>query len=309
MLMSLLFVLVEKTLPLYLLVAVGYLIAKRTPLSRRALSQVLIYILLPIVVFLGVLQVNLSIQIVSMPLAIWLVGCVLAVASYLISKEWWPGSVRHLFGFMAGDANAAYFGIPVVAALLGEQYVGLAVVAALGFPLYESTVGFYFIARGKHTVMSSLKHLLTLPILYAFLLGVLANAHGITLHASGETLLNISRYAMTILGMATVGMALATANLKAIDQKLVTASFVVKFLVWPAIVACLIGVDSIWLHLLSPGAHAVMLIMSVVPLPANAVVFASMFNVQANKAAVTVFLSILFALVYVPVALVLLRLA
>jgi len=53
------------------------------------------------------------------------------------------------------------------------------VLCILGFVLYENTLGFYIVARANFSIKESIRKVLKLPTIYAFLLGVLLNIGGI----------------------------------------------------------------------------------------------------------------------------------
>lgn len=299
--------LVGKIFPLYLLIGLGYLAGKHTGLSRSKVASLLIYVLVPLVVFRGVATTDLSPAIISLPALFYVLCCLIALTAHRISRRWWPNNTRNIFSFMAGDGNTGYFGIPVTVALFGEQYLGVAVLSALGFMLFENTLGFYLVARGNFTVKESLKRIATLPTFYAFLLGVFANYTGFTIQSGLEAATDVGRFGYTVLGMMIIGLAVAGGTIKALDGRLIAASFVAKFLGWPIIVGLLIVADTSWFHIYDTDVHKVMVLMSIVPIAANTVALASLLRVQPEKAAITVVLSTLFALIYIPLVIGLLK--
>jgi len=61
-----------------------------------------------------------------------------------------------------------------------------------------------------------------------------------------------------------------------------------------------VWVDNITLQLYNTSIHKVMILMSIVPLAANTVAFATELKAQPEKASLAVMLSTLFALFYIP---------
>ncbi len=58
--------------------------------------------------------------------------------------------------------------------------------------------------------------------------------------------------------------------------------------------------DNMVFRIYNPSIHKVMILMSIVPLAANTVAFATELKAQPEKASVAVLLSTLFALFYIP---------
>jgi len=80
-------------------------------------------------------------------------------------------------------------------------------------------------------------------------------------------------------------------------------SFIPKFVVWPALVIALIVIDQNYIHLFSanPEVYQVMFLMSIVPIAANTVAYASFTKVEPQRAAFIVFSSTVFAIAYIPI--------
>jgi len=53
---------------------------------------------------------------------------------------------------------------------LETNIAGIWIISGFGFTLYESTIGFFVAARGRHTIRESIIRLLKLPTVYAFAL-------------------------------------------------------------------------------------------------------------------------------------------
>ena len=73
-----------------------------------------------------------------------------------------------------------------------------------------------------------------------------------------------------------------------------------KFIIWPLIVSALIYFDKSFFHIFPSGSYEVMLLMSITPIAANTVIFASELKVEPEKAAMAVFSSTVIALFYIP---------
>jgi predicted permease len=179
--------------------------------------------------------------------------------------------------------------------------IGLVILSVLGIILYENSLGFFIAARGKHSVKESIYKVLKLPALYAFFLGLIVNLSHLSLgQVYSESIVNV-RGAYTVLGMMLIGLALAGVKAYKFDLKFIGLSFIAKFLIWPILILLVIGLDRFTLHLYNSEVQHVMILMSIVPLAANTVAYATQLDAQPEKASLAVLLSTLFALIYIPI--------
>lgn len=139
-----------------------------------------------------------------------------------------------------------------------------------------------------------------LPTLYAFFLGLAVNVLGISFGQIYTDIIISFRGAYTILGMMLIGLGLASFGKYSFDYVFLSLTFLAKFIIWPAVILLIIFLDTLFLHLYTPEIHRVMVLMSIVPLAANTVAYATELKAQPEKASLAVFLSTIFALFYIP---------
>lgn len=101
-----------------------------------------------------------------------------------------------------------------------------------------------------------------------------------------------------------IGLGMARLQSLKLDLGLIAFVFSFKFLMWPLITLGFIFLDRFLIHEFTPQIHQMLLLLSVMPLPANTIAFALQLNVQPDKASTLVFLSTVFALFYIPVVMV-----
>lgn len=299
--MEIFFTLFLKIIPLYLIIALGFIAGKVFGVKKEYLATLLIYIITPIVVFHGVFTTNLTAGALSLPVAFFVLGVILSLLFYSIGKKIWADSTKNILAFTAGTGNTGYFGLPVALAILGPSALGLAVLATLGVVLFENTLGFYLTARGQYTGREAFKKLLGLPSLYTFFLAVIINLLRFHPSQSYIDFADSFKGAYTVLGMMIVGLGIADISKIAVDKTFTALAFAAKFIAWPLGVTAIIILDRHYFHLFTPAIYQIMLVMSIVPMAANTVAYASQLNAQPQKAAVAVLLSTLFALIYIPI--------
>jgi malate permease and related proteins len=299
--MEVFYTLLVKLIPLYLIILLGFIASKKLKAQKETISAILIYIIAPVVIFAGTSQAELNLAILSLPLVFFLTCCLFCFIFYYFGKYFYPDdSTRNILAFTAGTGNTGYFGLPVTLMLFGEQAFSIAVLAILGFILYENTLGFFITARGHHTASEALMKVIKLPTIYAFLLGILVNYLQLDLGLVVQSTVDLFKGAYSVLGMMIIGMGLAGVSLSYFDKKFLGLSFFAKFIIWPLFIFGIILLDRSYLNFFNEEIYEVMLLMSIVPLAANTVALATELKVQPEKAAIAVMLSTMFALIFIP---------
>ncbi len=298
--MDIFFTLLIKLIPFYLFILLGFIAGKYLRAHKESIASIVIYVVTPVIVFHGAATTEINIGTMSLPIIFFLISSSMCLLVYTIVKHIWPDSTKNILAFTAGSGNAGYFGLPVAVAIFGEQVTPLMVLCIMGFVLYENSLGFFITARGHHTVGESIWKVLKLPSIYAFFLGLLVNILGIPLGSIYLDTVTIFRGAYTLLGMMIIGLGLSAIKEFKFDYKFIFVSFFVKFLLWPVGVAVVIIVDTFLFRIFDTSIHKVMILISVVPLAANTVAYATALRAQPEKASMAVLLSTLFALFYIP---------
>lgn len=290
-----------KLIPLYLLIILGFIGTKVLKVEKETVAKLLIYIIAPAVIFYGTYTAEINFANLSLPILFFCLASTISlifliIGNFVFKKD----STKNILAFSAGAGNVGYFGLPVISVILGDQAFSSAVLSILGFILYENTVGFFLTAKGNYTTRESLWKVIKLPTIYAFFIGLLLNLFSFHLGDIIITTIGYFKGAYTLLGMMIIGMGLATVNVRKIDYKFISLTFLAKFISWPLMIIGVITLDKYFLHIYNPSIHNIFIIMSIVPLAANTVAVATELKVHPNKAALTVSLSTFFALFYIP---------
>lgn len=290
-----------KILPLYLLIAVGYIAGKYLKVQKESLAPLLIYIITPMVVLGTITATHLSGTFISLPFLYFIPAVLMCLLFYYIAGFWYKDSHRNILAYASGTANTGYFALPLVLVLFGPTYFNVALFISLGGILYESTVGFFIVARGSFTYKQSLYKILKLPTIYAIIVGVVVNINNVSIGQSVIDFFNYFKGAYIILGMMLIGVSLSQVVKTSLDKAFTTLAFVAKFIVLPLIAVSMVLLDKYMFHIYTVNVHTVLLIMSAVPIASNTVVLATLFKTQPEKMVVTVLLSTVVGLIYVPV--------
>lgn len=298
--MSEFFTLLGKIFPLYVIVVMGYVAGKRLKVDKDSIASLLIYFIAPIVVFNGVASAPRDAAYLGLPIITFIVACTLSIVFYTITKRQFSGAERNLIGFMSGTGNTGYFGLPVVLALFGSDYQNIAVLATLGFVLFENTLGFYYIARHHLSGKEAVIKVLRLPALYAYIVGLFANVIGFHPAQTIKDSITYFRGAYVVLGMIIIGIGLSAVTKAAFDKKFIMVSIIAKFAAFPLVIFGIVAINNHY-DIYEQRVMDVLLLLSITPIASNTVAFAAKLKAHPEKAALTVLVSTVFALIYIPV--------
>jgi malate permease and related proteins len=297
------FALFVNILPLYALVALGHVAAQHAGVDRRALAQLAIFFLVPVVIFGFLAQIDLRPEFALLPLVGFGLHASVALAFLAVGRWVYPDNRANLLALVAGSANSGYFGLPVVMALFDPYWVGAYTLILLGGIVYEATIMYYIAARGQCTVRQSLIKLARFPVLYAALAGLAWNLAAWPLPPLALEYWGHFKGAYVVIGMMIVGAALPRLDRLVWAPRFLALAFAGKFVAWPAAALALVALDRAGPALLPPEAHKLILVLSVLPPAANVAAFAAALDLRPDKAATVVLLGTLFALAYIPIML------
>lgn len=304
--MNIFFVILGKIFPLYLNIFIGYLLTRYLKVKREYVAFTLIYILGPVVIFFATLSIEINIQLLFLPIFIFIFGS--SIAFYILKRyknDWNDASINTL-AFSCGTGNTGYFGIPLAMILLEPESANIFIFGTLASLLYENTTGFYVTAKGTFTARQSIIKVIKLPLLYAFIAGLSFNFLGLRTPAFIVPYFENIKWIFGILGMMMLGMGMKGFNLQEdFDRKYIKIAYFYKFIFWPGIVLAIILIDRHFINFLNEDIYRVMFLFSIVPLAGNTVTLAVLLKAKPEKASFTVLLSTLISVVYIPVALVL----
>lgn len=298
--MEVFFTLFFKLIPLYVIIFLGFLASKRFKADKETVANILIYLVVPFVFFLGGYQTELSVGTLLMPVVVYAICTIVAITFLQIGKWTFKDSTKNLLPLASALGNTGYFGIPVTLMLFGEDAFALAAIATLGDAIFGYSLGYYLVSRGRYTVKDSLKRVAKMPAIYAFALGLLIGALNINLSESVISTVNLFKGAYSVLGLMIVGIGLGATQLHHVDKKFMGLSFLGRFIAWPILVLTLLYVDAQFMGVFNEQMKQVLILFSMCPLAANTVAFATELKIHPEKAAITVFASTIFALFYIP---------
>lgn len=306
--MDILILLITNIIPLYILIALGFISGKWLDVNLPSMATIALYILAPVVNFGAMAQMEFTPEYVALPFIIFAISTIIGTISYKTAQKVWKNNTANLIGMGSVTGNTMYFGLPVALAMLEPEWVGIYALLNLGLFINEVGLGYFFGARGHATLKGALLKVLKFPVIHAIWLGLLYNLTGLPLPETFTRYWNYSIGAWVLIGMMIIGVALSKQSKLDIDFKLMTSMFVPKFILWPLLSFGVIIIDINYFGAFSSEVHLMIAIMSAVPLAGNLVAYAATLKLHPEKAAATVLISTVFACLTVPAAVILVQL-
>ena len=302
--MTIFLTLLGKILPLYFSIILGLLSTLILNCNKDTVAKILLFILAPLIVFNATISVNLDVTVLFLPTFFFLLSSTLAFILLFIFKKIWSDNTANLLAFSASTGNTGNIGIPLAILFLEPAFVDVFIFTVLASILFQNSVGYYITAKGTFSARESVKKVLKLPVIYAFILGIVLNIYGIKIPEMFMDYTNYLKGAYAIFGMMLLGMGME--NIKSnnsLDIKFITYALIIKFLLWPTIILIFIFIDRNYIHFLNDDFYMIMFLFSIVPLAGNTVTVATLLNVKPEKMSLTVFISTVISLFFIPFAL------
>jgi predicted permease len=291
-----------RTIPLYLYIFLGFFSANFLKLEAKSFTKFLIYIVLPIISFNAGLSAKLDLGVLILPFLILIFCIVIAFIAYYLAGFIWKDETANLISYASGFGNFGFYAIPVGVILFGVSIEPLIVIAGLGMQVFQDTIGYFILVKGKFDFKESFLKVAKLPSIYfliiAFILNLL-NLNSFVQNSNYISILANFRSVFIIFGMMIIGMSVDFKNME-IDWKMVSFGFFFKFLVWPLVVIVFVILIKPT-GLLSLDILKVILLTGGIPFGSLLVAYSANLNIKPKKAATLVLLSLIFALLYMPI--------
>ncbi len=299
--MSIFLTLLGKIIPLYISVILGFISTALLACNKETIAKILFYILAPLIIFNATLSVKLDPSVVFLPIFFFLLSTIVAFSSLYYFKRVYKDNTANLLAFSTATGNTGNIGIPLAILFLEPRIVDVFIFTVLASLLYQNTVGFYITTNGNFSPKDSLLKVLKLPVLYAFIFGLVLNLFGAKLPDMFNDYALYLKGAYAILGMMLVGMGMEMMKTNnSFDIKFISYALFIKFIIWPLLICVFIYFDYNFINFLNKDYYFLMFIFSIVPLAGNTVTIATLLNVKPEKISMAVFVSTLLSLFYIP---------
>lgn len=294
--------LLEKLLPLYGLIVLGYIGGKYLQIAPQPIAKLLIYLIVPVVFFGYVARLTPSPTLIFLPLLVWGISAAVLGIIWLIARRAFPDARANLSAATAAGCNSGYFGIPIFMMLFGEQHLGVYILAVLGYTFNELTLVYFTLARGHYSWRDSLRKLLGLPSIYAGMLGIAFTFSGWHLPDIAIQMIDQFRGAYVVLGMMMLGLGLSQMPRWVCEWRYLDLSFLGRFGISTLCIMLLIWLAAQTGGWLTVPMQQSLWLLCVLPLAANIVAYATELKLHPDQAAAAVLLSTLLTGIILPLA-------
>lgn len=239
-----------------------------------------------------------------MPISFFIFSTILAFVLLFLFKKIYSDNTANLLAFSTSTGNTGNIGIPLAILFLEPKLVDIFIFSILASILYQNSIGYYITAKGNFSAKESIKKVLKLPVIYAFILGIILNLNGIKIPDMLFSYSEFLKGAYAILGMMLIGMGMEKfRSSNSFDIKFISFTLIIKFILWPLATLIFIYFDKNFIHFLNNDFYMIMFLFSIVPLAGNTVTVATILNVKPEKMSMAVFVSTIVSLFYIPLVL------
>jgi len=305
--MDLFSLLIINILPLIMLIGMGYVGGRYLEINLHSMAMMVIFFLSPIVNFGAIVRIEFTPSLLALPVIVAAALSVITILSYSLAKIKFEQSRASLIGMGSGIANTGFFGFPIVLALFGADAAGIYLLLNLGLIINEVTTCYYVGARGRNSITDSIKRLLKMPLFHSVWLALIVNSLNIQMPQIFDDYWQKFAGAWVILGMFLIGVGISKAKNLKISPSLLIPLFLSKFIIWPLFMMAIILFDLHITQFYDYQIYMMFMVFGTVPLAGNLVAYSAQLDLEAEKAAMCVVMSSVFAVFYMPVILTLVR--
>lgn len=236
--------------PIFVIIGVVVLIARRFHPDPGGLSTFLIYLFIPALAFTGIVEVDLSGgEVIGLAIVAAGMSVIMAVTGLVVSRlAGFDRKLESAFLISIILVNAANYGIPLNRFAFGADGERQAIIYYVMSVMVGNVLGVYFASRGAATVKQAVGNVLKVPITYAALAGLVVNLAQITLPLPLERALDICAQAAVPGMLALLGLKLAETSIRHIRWRPVLLATGIRLVIAPLIafpLAALLGLSGV----------------------------------------------------------------
>lgn len=285
-------IILEKILPLYILIFVGFLFGKRKKYDLSYVSDIVLYFFSPILVFVSFYKLEINFPVFNLILAnISYIFLSLFLLSYFFKKIY--KEKYKAIALSLTFSNVAYLGLPLVYFLYGEKGFNIAIINFIVISILHFSLGLYFLT-------GRVKDVFKLPFIFAVVLAMLFKKLKIVISASFMNLLELTGKSSLPLMLTTLGTRLSQVKFEDIKYAFILSIFKVFFSF-----ILLLFISKIFSL---PGIiKNIFILQNILPSAILNYVFCEKYNQSPSLVSSIVFFSTLLSFFYIPIILILLK--
>lgn len=288
---------VQATLFIYM--AVGYLARKTNLITkelRSGISDLLVYVLLPCMVFNSLNQ-DMTVEELRTGAVILAMAFFLSFLAWVAGLVCWrryPPEKQNILRYGTLVANSGFAGLPVIQGVYGQEGLFLASIFIIANRVLMWSAGVSLFGKGNKSDM--VKKVLLNPGIIAVFLGLAWMLLDLPLPAFCASAIASMGNATSPISLIVVGAALAEVDWRGVFERDVFLASAVRLILLP--VMAIVIMRALHFDRLSTG---VAVILTGMPIGSTTVILGQKYGADALFASKTVFVSTLFSLITIPI--------
>lgn len=266
-------------LPLFALVAAGWVLGRWRRLDAAPLVDVCLYLLMPVLMFSSLVRDPLTADEAARYVA-WYAGYVAVawgVGASLGRLAGWGRPAASAASLSLMGINVGSYGVPVVLYAVGESALSAGMLLFACSNATAGSVGVYVAAAGRARPLQALASVFRLPLIYAVGAALLCTLSGVSLPARVLDTAHAIGMAGPTVALVVLGLQLARLDWRAAAAGQLVPTVTVKLLLGPAlgiVLARLLAVDEQMLLILA--------LMACLPTAINALLLAVRYDARPD---------------------------
>lgn len=288
-------------LPVFLLLAVGFIVGKTMAINSKSVSDLSIYVFSPALFFYSVSTSEMGMndfgRIVVFSFTLFLLfAAYIWLAGKLLK---WDQTYQNTLMLASGFPNAGNYGLPIILFAFGEAGVAIGIIYLVMQSFLMNSAGVFYASNHRHAPKKDIfLTVVRMPGFIAILLALLLKINGIPVPAAIESATGLLGQASIPVMLTLLGITLASIQLKNVFAFIGTA-VLFKLIAFPALAFLL-------LQLLYPGnalEAKVLLVAAATPTAATTTLLAIKFNMNPDLVSSAMFVSTVASIVTIPILL------
>ena len=286
-------------LPYLCFIPIGYLISKRDWIPKSWIHKPLLFVLLPILVIDHVLNAGFS-NLVILAVISFLLAFLMIFPAILVNRSIDDSGDLNILKSGFSYFNVAFFGIPTVKSLFGEDAVTTLICIYVGTALYGNIIGYIQVAKSKYSTKKAIIEVLKVPFIYIIILALILKAFKVETPEAVKPIVSVLGTIVSVMGMLIIGMNLTNIRFKSLNWGYYGKVLGVRAISAVIITAALMALEYWLIDGLDKEQLQVMALIPLFPIAANLAVFSSFLKSQEKEAALLIVFSMVLSLILVP---------
>ncbi|MFC6860812.1 AEC family transporter [Zunongwangia atlantica] len=287
-------------LPYLCCIPIGYLLSKRNWIPKSWIHKPLLFVLLPILVIDHVLDAGFS-NLLILAIVSFLMAFLMVFPAILVDKSIDNSGDVNILKSGFSYFNVAFFGIPTVKSLFGDDAVTTLICIYVGTALYGNIIGYIQVAKSKFSTKQAIIEVLKVPFIYIIILALVLKAFKVETPQAVKPVVDVIGTVVSVMGMLIIGMNLTNIKFKSLNWGYYAKVLGIRAISAIVITAVLMGLEYWLVDGLEKEQRQVMALIPLFPIAANLAVFASFLKSQEKQAALLIVFSMVISMILVPI--------